>query len=206
MTQKSNNRVAGILAGVVVTMVALSFAAVPFYSWFCRTTGYNGTPSVAQAAPDKILDRYVIVRFDSNTGPRMPWEFRPKQKEVRLRLGETGLVFFEAYNPTDKTMAGQAAYNVAPDSAGRYFDKIACFCFDLQVLKPGERVEMPVTFFVDPEMLSDDDAKGIKAITLSYTMYETKLPDAKQASATDQIPVTRVAAGSTTRADQTIER
>lgn len=177
MAASANTRLALRLGAVVAVMVALSFAAVPFYSWFCRTTGYGGTPAVAEAAPDTILDREVIVRFDANTAPDMPWQFRPKQREMTVRLGETGLAFYEAYNPTDRPVAGQAAYNVAPDTAGKYFDKIACFCFNLQVLGPGERVEMPVTFFVDPEMLKDADASHLKAITLSYTMFPAELPD-----------------------------
>ncbi|WP_299132895.1 cytochrome c oxidase assembly protein [uncultured Amaricoccus sp.] len=177
MTTSANARLAWKLAAVVVVMVALSFAAVPFYSWFCRTTGYGGTPSVAEAAPDTILDRQVTVRFDANVAPTMPWHFRPMQREMTIRLGETGLAFYEAYNPTNHPVAGQAAFNVAPDSAGKYFDKIACFCFNLQVLGPGERVEMPVTFFVDPEMLKDSDAARLKAITLSYTMFPAVLPE-----------------------------
>ena len=177
MAASANTRLALRLGAVVVVMVALSFAAVPFYSWFCRTTGYGGTPAVAEAAPDTILDREVIVRFDANTASNMPWRFRPSQREMTVRLGETGLAFYEAYNPTDHPVAGQAAYNVAPDTAGKYFDKIACFCFNLQVLGPGERVEMPVTFFVDPEKLKDADASHLKAITLSYTMFPADLPD-----------------------------
>ena len=118
----------------------------------------------------------MTVRFDANTDPAMPWEFRPLQNEMKLRIGETGLAFYEAYNPTDKAVAGTAAYNVAPDLAGYYFTKIQCFCFSEQVLKPGERVEMPVVFFVDPQLLDDPDAGRIRNITLSYTFYQTELP------------------------------
>jgi cytochrome c oxidase assembly protein subunit 11 len=176
--RRANARLALALAAVVAAMTAASFAAVPFYSWFCRVTGYAGTPSVAETGAGEILDRTVTVHFDANTAPGMPWEFRPRQREVTLRLGETGLAFYEAYNPTDEPVAGQAGYNVVPFEAGGYFDKIACFCFELQLLGPGERVEMPVSFFVDPAMLDDLEARGIADITLSYTMYRAEPPEA----------------------------
>ena len=177
------NRTAAKLALVAVTMASLSFAAVPFYDWFCRTTGYGGTTGVATAPSDVILKRTVKVRFDASVGAGMSWEFRPVQREMTLRIGETGLAFFEAYNPTDRVIAGTASYNVAPDSAGGYFEKIACFCFEMQVLQPGERVTMPVTFYVDPGMVTDRDARFLKEITLSYTFYETELPDEQAALA-----------------------
>ncbi len=177
------NRTAAKLALVALTMVSLSFAAVPFYDWFCRTTGYGGTTGVAEAGSDVILERTVRIRFDASTDRGMPWDFKPMQREMTLRIGETGLAFFEAYNPTDRVVAGTASYNVTPDSAGRYFDKIACFCFEMQVLQPGERVQMPVTFFVDPEMVKDADARFVHEITLSYTFYETELPEDQAALA-----------------------
>jgi cytochrome c oxidase assembly protein subunit 11 len=164
-------------------MVSLSFAAVPFYDWFCRTTGFGGTTGVAERAPDRILDQTIRVRFDASLEAGMPWEFKPVQREMTLRIGETGLAFYEAYNPTDRAVAGTASYNVTPDAAGGYFDKIACFCFEMQVLQPGERVQMPVTFFVDPEIVSGRDSKGIREITLSYTFHETELPEEQAALA-----------------------
>lgn len=172
----SNGKIAGALVGIAVTMGALAWAAVPFYSWFCKVTGYGGTPSVRTEAASQILDEYVTVRFDSNVAPGMPWEFKPLQREMRLRIGETGMAFYEAYNPSDKTVGGTATYNVAPDQAGYYFSKIQCFCFTEQVLKPHERVEMPVVFYVDPEIVKDSDAGRIRNITLSYTFFETELP------------------------------
>ena len=165
------------LTGIVAVMVGLSFAAVPFYDWFCRTTGFAGTPAVADAAPDTILDQTVTVRFDASREKGMPWEFRPMQREMTVRLGETGMAFFEAYNPTDRVTGGRASFNVTPDVAGGYFTKIHCFCFDEQVLQPGERVEMPVTFFVDPEILKDSDARRAHTITLSYTFHSAPLPE-----------------------------
>lgn len=163
--------------GVVLLMGSLAWAAVPFYDWFCRVTGFGGTTGVAAAAPEDILDRKVTVRFDASKAKGMAWEFKPVEREMEVRIGETGLAFYEAYNPTDRPIAGQASYNVAPYSAGGYFQKIACFCFEEQVLQPGERVQMPVTFFVDPEMVEDLEAKYVHTITLSYTFYEIDLPE-----------------------------
>ncbi|GAA6158706.1 MULTISPECIES: cytochrome c oxidase assembly protein [Ruegeria] len=163
--------------GVVVLMGSLAWAAVPFYDWFCRVTGFGGTTGVAETAPEDILDRTVTVRFDASKAKDMAWEFKPVEREMEVRIGETGLAFYEAYNPTDRPIAGQASYNVAPYSAGGYFQKIACFCFEEQVLQPGERVQMPVSFFVDPEMVEDLEAKYVHTITLSYTFYEIDLPE-----------------------------
>lgn len=183
MPRDPNARMAVKLAGVAAVMVSLSFAAVPFYDWFCRVTGYGGTTNVAQTASDEILDRTVTIRFDSNLEPGMPWEFKPVERQVTLRIGETGLAFYEAYNPTDRPVAGTASYNVAPDAAGYYFTKIQCFCFEQQVLAPGERVLMPVSFYVDPEMVTSRDASKVRHITLSYTFYETELPEEQAALA-----------------------
>jgi cytochrome c oxidase assembly protein subunit 11 len=192
------------LVAVVALMVGASFVAVPFYSWFCRVTGYAGTTGVAEAPESaaEVVDRTVTVNFDANRAPGMPWEFRPKQRSMTLKLGETGLAFYEAYNPTDRPIAGQAGYNVVPFSVGGYFDKIACFCFDMQVLQPGERVDMPVTFYVDPALLDDAETRGVTNITLSYTMYETDLPEDDTAAVEDN---SRFAAAPTERAE-TIEQ
>lgn len=170
-----------LLLGLVGAMVGASFAAVPLYDWFCRTTGYGGTAAVSAVVPDHVLDRMVRIRFDGSTDPRMPWEFKPTVPHMDVRIGEQALAFFEAYNPTDRTIAGTASYNVAPPVAGGFFTKIECFCFTEQVLRPGERVEMPVTFFVDPEIMDDPDGERIHAITLGYTFYETELPDEQAA-------------------------
>lgn len=172
----ANGRLARRLALGVGVMLGLSFAAVPFYDWFCRVTGYAGTTGVASAPQAEPLDETILVRFDANVDPEMPWEFRPKERVTRLRIGETGLAFYEAYNPTDEPIAGRASFNVAPYSAGQYFSKIACFCFELQVLQPGERIDMPVSFFVDPAIRDDPEARGVTQITLSYTMHAAELP------------------------------
>ncbi|MES2915221.1 MAG: cytochrome c oxidase assembly protein [Pseudomonadota bacterium] len=169
------------LVAVVVTMGTLSFAAVPFYNWFCRVTGYGGTPSVADAGPETILDQTVKIRFDATVEQGMPWIFKPVERSMELRIGETGLAYYEAYNPTDRVIAGTASFNVFPDTAGGYFTKIECFCFTEQVLQPGETVQMPVTFFVDPTMVDDPDAQFVREIVLSYTFYETPLPEEQAA-------------------------
>ncbi|NDW00292.1 cytochrome c oxidase assembly protein [Salipiger sp. PrR002] len=177
MATKGTTRTLWSLIGVVVFMGAMAWAAVPFYNWFCRVTGYGGTTNVATGASSGVLDKTIKIRFDASKERGMPWDFKPMQTEMTLRIGEDGLAFYEAYNPTDRPIAGQAAYNVAPFDAGAYFNKIECFCFTEQVLMPGERVEMPVSFYVDPEIVNDPDAKFAKHITLSYTFYEIDLPE-----------------------------
>lgn len=162
---------------VVVLMGALAWASVPFYDWFCRVTGFGGVTNTAETGSDVILDKTLKIRFDASLERDMAWEFKALQPEMTIRIGETGLAFYEAYNPTDRPIAGQASYNVAPYDAGSFFTKIDCFCFTEQVLMPGERVEMPVTFYVDPEIVEDRDAKYTKHITLSYTFYEIDMPE-----------------------------
>ena len=163
--------------GVVVLMGGLAWASVPFYDWFCRVTGFGGTPGQVAGAEGEVLDQTIKVRFDGSLNEDMPWEFKPVVNEMELRIGETGLAFYEAYNPTDHPVAGQASYNVTPYAAGAFFEKIECFCFTEQVLAPGERVQMPVSFFVDPEIVEDRDGKYVHTITLSYTFYEIDLPE-----------------------------
>ena len=172
------------LVAVVLTMGALAWASVPFYDWFCRVTGFGGVTQTADAGSDVILDQTIKVRFDASKESGMPWEFKPVQREMEIRIGETGLAFYEAYNPTDHPVAGQASYNVAPYAAGSFFTKIDCFCFTEQVLQPGERVMMPVSFYVDPEIVADREGKYVHNITLSYTFYEIDLPE--QHAALDQ--------------------
>lgn len=170
-------KTAGQLVGVAVLMGSLSFAAVPFYDWFCRVTGFGGTTATAADAPGQILDRTMSVRFDASLEAGMPWQFKPMQREMTVRIGEVGLAFYEAYNPTDKPVAGTASFNVTPYAAGGYFTKIDCFCFEMQVLAPGERVQMPVTFFIDPGIVTDREGKFVRQVTLSYTFHTTDLPE-----------------------------
>lgn len=178
-------------ATLVVVMGALAWASVPFYDWFCRVTGFGGVTNTADTGSSDILDQTITVKFDASLERDMPWTFKPMQREVTMRIGETGLIFYEAYNPTDKPVAGSASYNVAPYQAGYFFNKIDCFCFEEQLLMPGERVEMPVTFYVDPEIVTDRDAKYTTEITLSYTFYEIDLPEeAQQASLEQEATIT----------------
>lgn len=170
---------------LVLVMGGLAWASVPFYDWFCRVTGFGGVTNVADAGASEILDETITIRFDASLERDMPWEFRPVERTMKIRIGETGLAFYEAYNPTDHPVAGSASYNVTPYSAGVYFSKIQCFCFEEQVLMPGERVQMPVTFFVDPEIVNDREAKHAHTITLSYTFYEIDLPEGQAALAQD---------------------
>ncbi len=181
-----------VLVGVVGGMAAMAWAAVPLYSLFCRVTGYGGTPLVATAGSDRVLDEIVSVRFDGSTAGGMPWAFRPAQNTLKVHPGETNLAFFEATNPTDRTITGTASFNVAPPIVGGYFVKIDCFCFTEQTLAPGQTVRMPVTFFVDPAIADDVETRDIRTITLSYTFFETE--PAPQADAGDG-PATTTPAG-----------
>lgn len=162
---------------LVIVMGGLAWASVPFYDWFCRVTGFGGVTGVSEVAPDEVLDQTITIRFDGSLHSQMPWSFKPVVREMDVRIGETGLAFYEAYNPTSRPIAGSASYNVTPYQAGGFFNKIQCFCFEEQVLQPGERVQMPVTFYVDPEIVEDRDGKYVHTITLSYTFYEIDLPE-----------------------------
>ncbi len=185
MNEGSNSKLAKRIVIIPAVMLGLSFASVPFYDWFCRVTGFGGVTQTAVKASDIVLDETINVRFDGSVESGMPWDFKPVERKMKIKIGETGLAFYEAYNPTDETVAGTASFNVYPYSAGAYFTKIDCFCFEMQVLKPGERVQMPVSFFVDPEIKDDIEAKFVKSITLSYTFHVTDLPDQQASLAVD---------------------
>ena len=174
-----NARIAWTLAVVLGGMLALAYAAVPLYEKFCKATGFAGTPIVAQEGERPILERTLTVRFDSNVDPNLPWRFEPVQREVKVHLGEEKLVFFRATNVSQRPIVGTATYNITPERMGGWFDKVQCFCFTEQVLKPGQAVDMPVTFFVDPEMDKDRRYDDINTVTLSYTFYEAKTERAK---------------------------
>ena len=177
MSLQGPRKTAVQLVAVVVVMGGLAWASVPLYDWFCRVTGFGGTPLVAEAGADAVLDQTIKIRFDASLERGMPWEFKPVQRETEIRIGETGLAFYEAYNPTDRPVAGSASYNIAPYDASGFFVKIDCFCFEEQVLEPGERVQMPVSYFVDPEIVNDREGKHVHSITLSYTFHEIDLPE-----------------------------
>ena len=172
--------VAAICGFVVVFMVAASYAAVPFYNWFCRTTGFNGTTQVAKSAPSTApLKRTVAVRFDSNVAGGLPWKFEPEQTEIEVHIGEVTTVYYTVTNQSARTTTGQAAYNVAPLTVGAYFQKINCFCFTEQTLAGGEKREMAVVFYVDPSIVDDHENDGLNTITLSYTFYPVREPAAQ---------------------------
>jgi cytochrome c oxidase assembly protein subunit 11 len=178
--RRANRTVALFACGASLAMLGLTAASVPLYRMFCQTTGYGGTTQVAKRAPAAPLERTMTVRFNADTDPALPWEFRPVQREVVVRLGEQRLAFFHARNRSDRPITGQAIYNVTPDKAGAYFDKIACFCFTEQTLQPGEEADMPVSFFVDPAIADDQNAREVRTITLSYTFFMVDQP--RQAS------------------------
>jgi len=167
--------VASVCGFVVVLMVGASYAAVPFYDWFCRATGFNGTTQVATSAPaEGPLVRKISVRFDANVGPGLPWKFEPEQNEIEVRIGEVVTVFYTVTNQAARATTGVAAYNVAPLTVGAYFQKINCFCFTEQTMGPGEKREMPVVFYVDPALAKDSENDGLNTITLSYTFYPVR--------------------------------
>ena len=176
--------VAAICGFVVVLMVGAAYAAVPFYNWFCRATGFNGTTQVATSAPTGApLERKIAVRFDSNVAGGLPWKFEPEQTEIEVKIGEVVTVFYKVTNKSARTTTGQAAYNVAPLTVGSYFEKINCFCFTEQTMAPGEKREMPVVFYVDPSIITDSDNDGLNTITLSYTFYPVRDPAPKPLAA-----------------------
>jgi cytochrome c oxidase assembly protein subunit 11 len=178
--------VASICGFVVVLMVGASYAAVPFYNWFCRATGFNGTTQVATSAPSGApLARKVTVRFDANVAPGLPWKFEPEQNEIEVKIGEVVTVFFSVTNQAARTTAGQAAYNVTPLTVGSYFQKINCFCFTEQTMAPGEKRDMPVVFYVDPALAADSENDGLNTITLSYTFYPVRDPSSKPLAASE---------------------
>jgi cytochrome c oxidase assembly protein subunit 11 len=157
-------------------MVGMAYAAVPLYDWFCRTTGWNGTTQVAKSAPSGAVGRPITIRFDANVGPGLPWRFRPEQTSIEARLGEVVTVHYLVVNETAREISAQAAYNVTPLNVGSYFQKINCFCFTDQRLKPGEKREMAVVFYVDPALAQDSDGATVDTITLSYTFYPQREP------------------------------
>ena len=175
----------------VAAMVGAAYAAVPFYNWFCRATGFNGTTQVATAGPSGMIDRDVTVRFDANIGPGLPWRFEPEQNDIKIKLGQVVTVNYRVVNEAARPITAQAAYNVAPLNAGSYFQKINCFCFTEQTLKPGETRDMAVVFYVDPSMAKDPDGKEINSITLSYTFYRQREPSRPVADGGDRSKVLR---------------
>jgi cytochrome c oxidase assembly protein subunit 11 len=169
--------VAAVCGAFVAAMVGAAYAAVPLYTWFCRTTGFGGTPVLAHGGPVQVLDRKVTVRFDANVASGLPWKFEPEQVSIDVRIGEVVTVYYRAENDSARETVGEAAYNVTPSTVGAYFAKINCFCFTEQRLKPHERRDMAVVFYVDPALVGDAEENDLNTITLSYTMYPVQQPE-----------------------------
>lgn len=171
MVKVDNNRLAVLLISLSFGMLGMAYAAVPLYQLFCQVTGFGGTTQIAETTSGTVIERRITVRFSANTHREMPWEFRPVQSSQELKIGEQALAFFEAVNHTDKILTGTATFNVTPHKAGPYFVKIECFCFTEQTLQPGQRVDMPVTYYIDPEIANDPNLDEVTEVTLSYTFF-----------------------------------
>jgi cytochrome c oxidase assembly protein subunit 11 len=169
--------VAFLCGGFVALMVGVSYAAVPLYSWFCRTTGFGGTTQVAHALPTRESARKITVRFDSNVAAGLPWSFEPERRTIDVRLGQVVTVYYKVVNEAARVTVGQAGYNVSPPTVGIYFEKVNCFCFTTQTMKPGETRDMAVVFYVDPKLAKDSDQDKVSTITLSYTFYPVRESD-----------------------------
>ena len=174
-TQKRKQKTLLLVMSVVFFMGALSYASVPLYKLFCQVTGYGGTTQVVENTSDKVLDRSIIVRFDANVNPALDWKFLPTQRSLELSLGENALAFYRAENTGSTPVVGTATFNVTPDKAGIYFNKVECFCFQEHLLAPNQIIDMPVSFFIDPDMANDPNLDGVTTITLSYTFFKSQV-------------------------------
>lgn len=172
--RKRNRATALVALTVAVGMVGAAFAAVPLYRIFCQVTGYGGTTQVAESGPRDVLDRRMVVRFNADTDPGIPWRFWPAHGPMEVKVGEQSLAFYRAVNTSGRKITGTAVFNVTPAKAGLYFNKVACFCFTEQTLEPGQSVDMPVTFFVDPAIAEDPNLDDVTTVTLSYTFFEVE--------------------------------
>lgn len=171
LARRTNLTTAACLAAVILAMAGLTAASVPLYRLFCQVTGYGGTTQVSDHGSSDVLDQTISIRFDASIGDDLPWHFQPGQREIEVRIGEDRLAFYRATNTSDRPIVGNATFNVTPHKAGPYFSKIDCFCFSEQTLQPGEQVDMPVSFYVDPSILDDKNTRDLKTITLSYTFF-----------------------------------
>jgi cytochrome c oxidase assembly protein subunit 11 len=180
---RAHARTATWLVLIAASMAGMAYAAVPLYQMFCAATGYGGATRRAAAASHDVVDRQITVRFDANTSSGLNWDFRPEQREVTLNIGENTLAFYRATNTSKAALTGTATFNVTPEIAGSYFNKIECFCFTEQTLAPGQTADFPVSFFVDPAILRDPDASNLQEITLSYTFFRASKAAAPAAQA-----------------------
>lgn len=174
--QRRHGRTALVCVAVVAGMLGLAYASVPLYRLFCQVTGYDGTPRVASQPSDTVLERSIRVRFDSNIAPGLPWAFEPVQRTVDVKIGENALIFYRATNLSDKPITGSATFNVLPERTAVFFNKLQCFCFTEQTLEPGQSIDMPVSFYIDPAITKDKDARNTTELTLSYTFYPVAHP------------------------------
>ncbi|MBP9752740.1 MAG: cytochrome c oxidase assembly protein [Proteobacteria bacterium] len=174
MKGKKDPNLGIVLPSVILVMFAFTYACVPLYKLFCQKTGFGGTPKIVQKTSNKLGSRMITVQFVANVHRDLKWKFTPLQHEIKVRVGQNALAFFRAENLTDKPIIGMSTYNVTPDKAGQYFSKVACFCFERQLLMPGEAMDMPVQFYIDPDLAKDKDLKDVNLITLSYTFFEVK--------------------------------
>jgi cytochrome c oxidase assembly protein subunit 11 len=198
---RKNIRTLAFLGAFVAGMGGLAYASVPLYEIFCRVTGYGGTTQVAAAESNQVVERTLKIRFDSNVNPALGWAFDPVLKSMDLKVGENALAFYQAKNETDDVIVGTATFNVTPDKAGLFFNKVECFCFTEQVLKPGQRVDMPVSFFIDPSIVEDPNLDDVTTITLSYTFFR-----AEDQSAAERIEQAGLRAGGDGRANTVDQR
>ncbi|MFC3078943.1 cytochrome c oxidase assembly protein [Phenylobacterium terrae] len=183
--RRRNRKVAAACLGGLALMVGAAYAAVPAYRAFCQLTGFDGTVRKAEAAPTRVLDQTLLIHFDTNVRGDLPWEFEAEQVSQTLRIGETGTAFFKVTNTSDRPITGRATYNVVPEQAGPYFRKLECFCFSDQTIQPGQTVEFPMIYFVDPEYAEDFETRGKGEITLSYSYFPS--PPAAKGSKTAQL-------------------
>jgi len=184
---RRNRKLAVTCVGVFGFMIGAAYASVPLYDLFCRVTGFGGTTQVAEASSDVVIDRKITIRFDGNVNHDLPWKFAPEQRSVTLKMGETAQLAYVATNKGGTDTVGTSTFNVSPPTAGAYFNKLDCFCFTEQALASGETAEMPVVFFVDPEMDKDPELKSVKEITLSYTFFPVEQPERPVAAKTDLV-------------------
>ncbi|CAO5678605.1 MAG: Cytochrome c oxidase assembly protein CtaG [Holosporales bacterium] len=174
MKTKNDPKLGIVLASIILVMFAFAYACVPLYKLFCQKTGFGGTPKIVQKTSTKLGARMITVQFVANVHRDLRWQFIPLQSQIKVRVGQNALAFFKAQNLTDKPIIGMSTYNVTPDKAGQYFSKVACFCFERQLLMPGESMDMPVQFYIDPDLVKDKDLNDVNLITLSYTFFEVK--------------------------------
>lgn len=171
MAMDKNTRSLVMVLGIAGVMIGLAFASVPLYNMFCRVTGYGGTTQRSASGPDEVLERVMTVKFNADTARNMPWSFEPEQREVTVHIGQQKLISYHALNTAEIPVTGTALYNVSPSKAGKYFHKTQCFCFDEQTLTPGQDMQMPVVFYIDPSIQEDEDLEDLTTITLSYTFF-----------------------------------